>query len=152
MAERRFRSVGDIIAFAIGREIEAADGYGALAAQASTPGLRDFLLELKGEEENHRRLLETMTFGRQGESAAPVEDMGLSDALADVPLTPDMTFQELLIFSARKEKKAAELYAGLAGRPEAAAYRKIFEQLAGQERSHKAKLEAEYEKYVLTED
>lgn len=152
MAERRFRSVADIIAFAIGREIEAADGYGALAAKASTPGLRDFLLELKGEEENHRRLLETMTFGPPGGSPAPVEDMGLSDVLADVPLTPDMTFQELLIFSARKEKKAAELYAGLAGRPETAGYRKIFELLAVQERSHKAKLEAEYEKYVLTED
>jgi rubrerythrin len=152
MAERRFRSVGDVIAFAVGREIEAAEGYGGLAAQASTPGLRDLLLELKAEEENHRRLLETMTFGGGGVSTAAVEDMGLSDALADEPLTPEMTFQELLIFAARKEKKAADLYAGLAGRPEAAAYRKVFEFLAGQERTHKAKLEAEYEKHVLTED
>jgi len=152
MAEPRFRSLGDIIAFAIGREIEAADGYGGLAEQASTPGLRDLLLELKGEEENHRRLLETMTAGQWGEAVAPVEDMGLSDALADVPFSPDMTFQELLIFAARKETKAAELYAGLAGRPEAAAYRKVFEFLAGQERTHKAKLETEYEKHVLTED
>ena len=152
MAERRFRSLGDILAFAIGREIEAADGYGALAGRASTPGLRDLLLELKGEEENHRRLLETMPVGRWGEAAAPVEDMGLSDALADGPFTPDMTFQELLIFAARKEKKAADLYAGLAGRPEAAAYRKVFEFLSGQERTHKARLEAEYEKHVLTED
>ncbi len=152
MAERRFRSVGDIIAFAIEREIEAAEGYGGLAAQASTPGLRDLLLELKGDEENHRRLLETMTFVPGDEAGAPVEDMGLSDALADLPLTPDMTFQEFLIFAARKEKKAADLYAGLAGRSEAAAYRKVFDFLAGQERTHKAKLEAEYEKHVLTED
>ncbi|MGZ4886144.1 MAG: ferritin-like domain-containing protein [Candidatus Aminicenantales bacterium] len=152
MAERRFRSVGDVIAFAIGREIEAAEGYGGLAAQASTPGLRDLLLELKAEEENHRRLLETMSLGGGGMPAAPAEDMGLSDALADEPLAPDMTFQELLIFAARKEKKAADLYAGLAGKPEAAAYRKVFEFLAGQERTHKAKLEAEYEKHVLTED
>jgi len=78
--------------------------------------------------------------------------MGLSDALADVPSAPDMMFQDLLIFAARKEKKAADLYAGLAVRPEVAAFKKLFEFLAGQERAHKLKLEAEYEKHVLSED
>jgi rubrerythrin len=152
MPKRRFKDVSDIIAFAVEREIEAADGYGRLAAQATTPGLRDLLLELKGEEENHRRLLENMTVTRLEEATPPVQDMGLSDALADEPLAPDMTFQDLLIFAARKEKKAADLYTGLARRREVAAYRKIFEFLAGQERTHKLKLEAEYEKRVLSED
>jgi rubrerythrin len=152
MKDRRFKSVKDILSFAIKREIEAAEGYASLASQATTPGLRDLLLELKGEEENHRRLLENATARRLKETAAPVDDMGLSDALADEPLAPDMTFQDLLIFAARKEKKAADLYAGLARRPEAAAHRKVLEFLAGQERNHKLKLEAEYEKHVLTED
>jgi rubrerythrin len=152
MSERRFRSVGEILSFAIEREIEAAEGYGRLATQATMPGLRDLLLELKGEEENHRRLLESMTTARLDEAVPPVEDMGLSDALADVPFAPDMMFQDLLIFAARKEKKAADLYAGLAVRPEVAAFKKLFEFLAGQERAHKLKLEAEYEKHVLSED
>jgi rubrerythrin len=155
MPDPRFGSVSDILAFAIQREIEAAQGYGGLALRAATPGLRDLLLELRSEEENHRRLLENITAaGLAAAAAPPAEDMGLSDALADVPLAPEMTFQELLIFAARKEKKAEDLYAGLALRPEVAGHRSAFEFLAGQERAHKLKLklEAEYEKRVLTED
>jgi rubrerythrin len=153
MANRKFESMSDIIAFAIGREIEAAEGYGRMAGMATMPGLRDLLLELKGEEENHRRLLENLTFARVEEgAAAPVADMGLSDALADVPPAPDMTLQELLIFAARKEKKAEDLYRGLARSSQVAEHRKIFEYIADQERTHKLKLETEYEKHVLSED
>jgi rubrerythrin len=152
MPENRFASLSDILSFAIQREIEAADGYGRMAEMTTTPGLRSLLLELKGEEENHRRLLENMTDERLAEPAAPVADMGLSDALEDIVPAPDMTLQELLIFAARKEKKAEDLYAGLARRPEFAEYRGVFEFLAGQERTHKLKLEAEYETHVLSED
>lgn len=153
MAERRWESVSDIIAFAIGREIEAAEGYARMAGMATMPGLRDLLLELKGEEENHRRLLENLAATPLEATAAPsLDDMGLTDALPDEPPAADMTLQDLLIFAARKEKKAEELYAGLARSPEFAGARKIFEFLAGQERAHKLKLEAEYEKRILSED
>jgi rubrerythrin len=153
MAKRRWESVSDIIAFAIGREIEAAESYGRMAGMATMPGLRDLLLELKGEEENHRRLLENLTATRLEDTAAPpLEDMGLTDALPDEPPAPDMTLQDLLLFAVRKEKKAEDLYTGLARSPEVAGGRKVFEFLAGQERAHKLKLEAEYEKHILSED
>jgi rubrerythrin len=152
MPDPHFRSVSDVLASAIQREIEAADSYGRMAGMTTTPGLRQFLMELKGEEENHRRLLEGLAVERLAEPAAPAADMGLSDALEDIAPAPDMTFQELLIFAARKEKTAEDLYAGLARRPELAAHIKMFEFLAGQERTHKIKLEAEYETYVLSDD
>jgi len=153
MPNSRFRSPSDVLDFAIQREIEAADGYGRMAEMAIAPGLRAFLFELKAEEENHRRLLEGMTAERlAGPLPAPVADMKLSDSLEDVIPAPDMTLQELLIFAARKEKKAEDLYAGLARRPEFAAQRRTFEFLAAQERTHKLKLEEEYEKRVLSED
>jgi rubrerythrin len=153
MPKRRFKNVSDIIAFAIEREIAAAEGYGRMAGLATAPGLRDLLLELQGEEEKHRKLLEDITISEIKERALPsVEDMGLSDALTDEPMTADMTFQELLIFAAKKEKKAEDLYRGLARVPAAAAERRLFEFLASQERTHKLKLEAEYEKHVLSED
>lgn len=153
MADDRFRTVADILAFAIRREIDAAEGYGLMADMTTTPGLREMLLEIKGEEENHRRLLEGMTAADLA-AAGPVSvpDLGLSDGLEEAPADPDMTLQELLIFAARKEKAAAELYTALARRPGLAAHRNLFEFLAGQERTHKLKLETEYEKRVLTED
>jgi rubrerythrin len=153
MADDRFRTVADILAFAIQREIDAAEGYGLMADLAQTPGMRELLFEIKGEEENHRRLLEGMsTAGLESAGPVSVPDLGLSDGLEDVPVEPDMTLQDLLIFAARKEKAAAELYTALARRPGLEAHRNIFEFLAGQERTHKLKLETEYEKRILTED
>ena len=153
MPHPTLESLGDVLAFAIRREVEAAQGYAEMAKRATTPGLRTLLLELEGQEKEHRRLLENVAAAGLPASPEPLApDMGLSDALDDVPLDPDMTFQDLLIFAARKEKRAEDLYAGLARRPELAPHRRLFEFLAGQERTHKLKLETEYENRVLTED
>jgi rubrerythrin len=153
MSGRRFRSAHDIIAFAIEREIEAAEGYGRMAAMSETPGLKTFLLELQGDEQNHRKLLENMSDAELRKAPIPqVEDLGLGDALVDEPLASNATLQELLIFAARKEKKAAELYTGLSRISQLASHRHIFEFLAGQERTHKLKIETEYEKRILPEN
>jgi len=153
MSGNRIRSVRDIIAFAVKREVEAAEGYGQMAAMAETPGLKSLLLELKGEEENHKKILEDMPAAELRKApVGRVDDLGLGDALADEPLTPDATLQELLIFAARKEKRAEELYAGLARVASLASHRHTFEFLAGQERAHKLRIETEYEKRILPEN
>ena len=153
MAQRHFRSAAEVINFAIGREIEAAESYGRMADLAGTPGLRELLQFLRGEEESHRRLLEGLT-AAQIERLEPsfVPDMHLLDPLGEERLAADMTLQDLLIFAAQKEKQAVDLYDSMAQTAEAAGLREIFLFLAGQEREHKLKLEAEYEKQVLQEN
>jgi rubrerythrin len=153
MPHRRFGSVADIIIFAIEREKEAADGYGRMAGLARTPGLREFLLFLRQEEEAHRRLLEEFTEEQLARLApAFVPDLRLIDYIVEEKLTDDMSLQELLIFAAQKEKKAAELYDTLSRMAEASGHHRVFEFLAGQERAHKLKIEAEYEKTFLQEN
>lgn len=153
MPENRFRSPAEVIAFAVRREIEAAGSYSRLAGLAKTPGLRELCLSLRGQEEEHRRRLEGLTADDLGRlEPALTADLGLVDALADEPLADDMTIQELLIFAARKEKGVAELYDLLARSNEAPKLRDLFRFLAGQEREHKLKLEAEYERLVLQEN
>ena len=153
MTERRFDSVADIIAFAIQREIDAADGYAKIAGLATTPGLRQLADELRRQEESHRRLLEELpveTLRELGTSFIP--DLHIVDALADEKLTSDMSIQEMLIFSVKKEAQAIALYDSLARLDGASGHEKTFRYLAGQEREHKLKLEAEYEKQVLQEN
>jgi rubrerythrin len=153
MTESRFHSIADIISFAIEREIEAAAGYARMAGLAKTPGLRELLLFLRQEEESHRRLLEGLTEDAiRGLAPSFVPDLHLVDHLADEKLSGDMSLQELLIFAARKESRAVELYESLARLAEASGHDRIFRFLAGQERNHKLKLEAEYEKQLLRED
>lgn len=153
MAPQRLRSAADAIAFAIAREIAAAETYGRMADRAGAPGLREMLLFLRGEEEAHRRLLEGLTpdqIGRLEPSFVP--DLGLVDALADEPLATDMSLQKLLIYAARKEKQAVDLYEALARTAEAEGQRNLFVFLAGQERDHKLKLESAYETHILQEN
>ena len=107
MTDRRFDSVADIIAFAIRREIDAAEGYAQIAGLATTPGLRELADELRRQEESHRRLLEGLT----GETLRELEtsfvpDLHVVDALADEKLSGDMSIQDMLIFAAKKEARS----------------------------------------------
>jgi len=153
MSERKLRTVAEIIAFAIEREKEAAESYGRMAELAEAPGLRELLTFLRGEEEGHRRLLEGLTAGQIRRFApARVPDLVITDYLVPETLGLDMSLQDLLVFAAQKEKRAADLYDGLARLASGSETARLFEFLAGQERAHKLKLEAEYEKHVLTEN
>jgi rubrerythrin len=153
MTERRFDSIAGIIAFAIQREIDAAAGYARLAAEAKTPGLRELAEDLRAQEVEHRRILEGLPPDLMRElGTLPVPDLGLVDALPDEPLSGDMTLQDTLIFAAKKEAQAIALYESLARLAASPGQDRVFLFLAGQERQHKLRLEAEYETHVLQEN
>jgi rubrerythrin len=143
----------EIIRFAIKREEEAAKGYADLRKMAQEEAAKKLLGDLEDEERNHRRILQGLTKVKLEASATrPVQDLKISDYLVEEPLSPEMNFQDLLIFAAKKEKKAAELYRDLAGRSTKKEQKRLFEFLAKQEKTHKLRLELEYEKHVLWED
>ena len=62
-----------------------------------------------------------------------------------------MTFQDLLIFAAKKEQQAVELYTSMKAAVDSDELKKMFDFLVEQEKEHKLKLETEYEKHVLEE-
>ncbi len=153
MTDRNFGSIADIIAFAIQREIDAAAGYARIAALATTPGLRELADDLRRQEESHRRLLEGLTgeaLRELGTSLVP--DLHIVDTLADERPSADMSIQDMLVFAAKKEGHAIALYESLARLVEPSGHQRIFDFLAGQEREHKLKLEAEYERQILQEN
>ena len=143
----------DVINLAIKREEESIQGYGSMIDLAKTHGIKNLLQELQEEERNHKKLLQDLTEGKVGfYEPSNVIDLKISDYLEEEPLDADMDFQGLLIFAAKKEQKAVELYSDLAKKSRAEEPRKLFEFLAEQEKSHKLKLEIEYDKYILAED
>ncbi len=149
----KFRGFNDIIQFAIEREEEAARGYGKMAKIAKDEAARKLLLDLKEEEKNHKRILQGITSVKVEASATKdVRDLKISDYLVEEPLGPEMNFQDLLIFAAKKEKKAVDLYTDLAKKSKTKEQKQLLEFLAKQEKTHKLRLELEYEKHVLWED
>ncbi len=147
------KSYDDIIEFAIQREEAAIKAYGDLSKSAKTPGLKDMLLELQNEEKNHKKLLQDIT--EEQIASFPKEeviDLKISDYLTEEPPGEDMNFQDLLIFAAKKEQNAVDLYTKLREDAESNELKELFDFLIIQEKSHKLKLEKEYEKHVLEED
>jgi len=143
----------DIIAFAVGREEAAIRLYARLAATAKHPGLTKMLLDLQDEEKRHRDLLEGIDPEKIGTlDVLAVEDLKLTDGLEPEAPSADMSFQDALIFAAKKEVAAASLYDGLAVRSGDPALKRLFEFLRGQEKAHKLRIESEYERLVLTEN
>lgn len=153
MTDRTLKHPRDVIRLAIDREIEAAASYRQLAGAAETPGLRALALELEQEEIHHRELLENLPPGSWvGAAGHPAADLGLSELSPEETISADMGLQELLLFAAKKEKKAVDLYTGLARAAGTRPLRDLFEFLADQERVHKLKIETEYERHFLSED
>jgi rubrerythrin len=149
----KFSNAKDILQFAIQREEEAARGYGELAARTKNDGSKTLLLELRADEQKHKKVLQDLA---EGEAAPPtvrkVADLKISDYLIEEPLGEKSDFQALLIFAAKKEAKAVELYTQLLNRSANPEHKRLFEFLVRQEQSHKLRLEQEYEKQVLPED
>ncbi len=142
----------DIIQFAIQREGDAYKAYGEMSEIAETPGLKKLLLELQAEEKKHRELLQEITSEDiENLETHKVVDLKISDFLTEEPPTPDMTFQDLLIFAAKKEQQAVELYTGMKAAVKSDQFKKMFDFFIEQEKEHKLKLETEYEKHVLEE-
>jgi rubrerythrin len=147
------KSYGDIIKFAIQREEAAIKAYGDLSETAKTPGLKEMLLELQSEEKNHKELLQDITEDQIASfPKEEVIDLKISDYLTEEPPSEDMNFQDLLIFAAKKEQDAVELYTKLREDAESNELKELFDFLILQEKSHKLKLEKEYEKHVLEDD
>ena len=143
----------EVIDFAIKREEDAIQGYGSMIEVAKTPGISKLLQELQEEERKHKQLLQELTEGKV-ESYVPTKviDLKISDYLEEDTLDAEMDFQQLLIFAAKKEQNAVKLYSKLAEEAESEELKKLFEFLVEQEKSHKLKLETEYEKHVLESD
>lgn len=147
------RSFKETIGFAIKREEEAIKSYGKMSRMVKTPGMKKLLLELQNEERNHKKLLQDVTKEKiKSLEVKAVTDLKISDYLVEEPPAAEMTFQDLLILAAKKEQKSAKLYSDLKKKAKKLELKKLFDFFIQQEKSHKLKLEEEYEKHVLEWD
>lgn len=141
-----FSTIDDVLDYAIEQEEQAELFYRSLAKLAQNPAMRDHLEQMAQEEHGHQAKLKAFKSGEQSISfAEKVEDLKVADYLVDIEPKPDMSYEEALILSMKKEKAAFKFYSDLAQIAGTDELRMIFQALAQEEAKHKLRFEIEYD-------
>ena len=137
--------------FAVAKEKEAEAFYKEWSQKAKDPAVQGLFSELAGIEHGHMETLSQITPEEMTASNDPAaSELNLSDLLVNVKASPKLNLQEAMILAMKREESAVALYSRLAELNGEA--RSLFEALAKEEGRHKAKLEAEYDENILTEN
>jgi len=133
--------------------------YSGAAKKAKNPGSKKLLEELAADEKKHKEYFEAalkdpkkVMNEAKVSDLKKVTDLKVSDPLKEVPLSPDASYQDTLIFAAKSEQTAVDFYSALAKAYSAHPLGKMWAEFARMEQGHKLKLEKEYDDVVLADN
>ena len=150
---KEFKSINDILDFAIDEEQKAVGFYSELAENSKTDEMREVFEEFAQEEVKHKaKLMEVKETGITNMPPENVADLQLSDYMVNVKASPNMSYPEALVVAMKKEKAAFRLYTSLSKRASDPALKVLFAGLAQEESKHKLRFEVEYDDFVLREN
>lgn len=147
-----WKSLDEVLDFAIENEREAARFYTELAEKSERHWMRETFEGFAKEEKGHEaKLVGIKKGGRLVRSEKTVQDLVITDYLVEVTPTPNMDYQQALLVAMHKEKAAFRLYTDLAAQTADPELREAFLALAQEEAKHKLRFEIEYDD-LLTEN
>ncbi|MEN8125301.1 MAG: ferritin family protein [Bacteroidota bacterium] len=148
-----FKSIDEILDFAITNEIRAAEFYENLSGQAKTKSMKETFEKFSKEERGHEaRLKKIKKEGKFEARKEDIIDMKISDYLVKSKTKGKMTYQDALILAMKREKAAYKLYKRLAKTAPTKELKIIFTKLAGEEANHKMNFEIEYDDYIYVDN
>jgi len=148
-----FKSVDEILDFAIENEEKAAAFYADIATKVDSPSMKQTMGEYVEEEKKHKEKLIEIKNGKQlNDVEGKVLDLKIGDYLEVAAPTPGITYQEALILAMKQEKAAFQLYNHLATSTDNESLRNVLLSLAQEEAKHKLKFEIEYDENILREN
>lgn len=142
---RKFKSVDEVLDFAISREIDAQAFYVKLAGLVENPKMVKFLSDLALEELGHKEKLEALKAGKGEIGEQDVGELDIVDYVKDVVTHSKMSYTDLLVVAMKKEETSRKLYADLAATVQQQELKNIFLKLAQEEAKHKLRFELEYD-------
>ncbi len=151
----KFKSVDEVLEFAIIEEEKAHDFYIELAKKTQKAWMKKTFEQFAQEEMEHKALLLSV---KAGGELKPVEgkilDLKILETLKEEDITnlEQVDYEDALKIAMQKEKEAYLLYMNLAQQVEDPKIRSLFERLAQEEANHKLRFEMEYDDYVLREN
>ncbi|MCD6287817.1 MAG: ferritin family protein [Candidatus Hydrogenedentes bacterium] len=147
-----FKTVDEVIDFAIRKEDDAAKMYTELADRVEYEYMSRLLLEFAREEKGHKAKLLAI---KEGKYLVPATEkimtLGIADNAVAIEPGPDMDFQDALLLAMKEEKAAFAMYTKLAESTDDPDLKSTLLALAQEEAKHKLRFELEYDEHVLTE-
>lgn len=148
-----FKTIFDVLDFAIASEQKAVEFYTDMANKAESEAMKNAFLEFANEEKGHKaKLMKIKEEGYQAFSQESVKDLKISEYVDDVEESPEMTFKQALVLAMKREKAAFRLYSNLAYLTSNKEIKALFQSLAQEEAKHKLSFEIEYDENVLTDN
>jgi rubrerythrin len=143
-----FKSIDEILRFAIDKEKEAVTFYTELSKKESIAALAKTFKELAQEEAKHVKLLTNISKNQKGIDSyelKKVTDLKISDYLVEMEYTEGMPMQDILVLAMKREEMAVKLYTNLAMGSVDDEFVKLFKLLAQEEAKHKLTFERLYD-------
>ncbi len=148
-----FKTLDDILDFAIGKEMEAEQFYLSLCDEETLSGNRQTFRDFAKEEQKHVKLLQSLKTGGIVEGVEDyqfkwIKDIKRSDLLLDIEYKKGMDYRDILMLAIKREEKALKLYNDLQDRADTSEGKKVFKILCQEEAKHKLALETMYDDYM----
>ncbi len=150
-----FKSVDEILEFAINREKEAVNFYASLAQDAPSKALKQTFIDFSKEEEKHVALLSDISGNKAKIDSYEFEkipDLKISNYMVDTAYEKGMPMPDVLKLAMKREEKAVKLYTLLGDQTDDADAKKLFQLLVQEESKHKLGLESMYDDYMADMD
>jgi len=150
---KQFKSVDEILDFAIAKEEEASNFYSDLAKRMQRAAMKKVFEDFSREELSHKAKLMAVKSGKLLLKAKEkVLNLKIAEYVSEVPKTGDFDYQKALILAMNREKESFKLYSDLASTTDDAGIRETFLALAQEEAKHKLRIELEYDERILGEN
>lgn len=146
----QWKTVDEVLDFAIKNEENARDFYTALAGKMERPAMKTVFEGFAMEEEGHKKLLlKVKQSGGFESSSDKILDLKIGDYLVAPEPEGDLSYQDALILAMKKEKMAYKLYTNLSAAVSDDSIKSTMISLANEEAKHKLRFEIEYDEQFM---
>ncbi|MFC1534970.1 ferritin family protein [Thermodesulfobacteriota bacterium] len=144
-----FDSFGEIMEYAVEKEIEAAEFYEDVSRQEIYSGAKNVFEDFAKEERKHQKMLENFTKENiEHYKIEKIPDLKRSDYLVEIEYEQGMPYSDILRLAMKREENALKFYADFSKKAEVEEHKKLFQILSQEEAKHKLKLETILDDYL----
>ena len=150
-----FKSVDEILQFAIDREKEAVKFYASLGQEAPSEALKQTFIDFSKEEQKHVTPLSDISGNKamiDSYELKKIPDLKISNYMVDTKYEKGMPMPDVLKLAMKREEKSVKLYQILGDKTDNADAKKLFQILVQEESKHKLGLESMYDDYLAGMD